>query len=281
MKLFVTGGTGFIGSHFLQQAMAAGHDVRALRRPGSRPRIPLTVEPEWLEVPFDRLEPRHFDDIEAVVHFAAHSANVPYDTLENCLHWNVTVSLRMAERAFQAGVKFFVFAGSCFEYGRSGACYEFIPVTAPLEPTQSYPASKAAASVAAIGFAAEKCVRLTILRPFQVFGEGEQATRLWPSLRRAALAGEDFPMTLGEQIRDFILVEQVAAAFLQTLTRTDLGPGEPIIENIGTGNPQTLRAFAEHWWRVWEAKGRLLPGTLPYRENEVMRYVPVIYEPTT
>ena len=32
--------------------------------------------------------------------------------------------------------------------------------------------------------------------------------------------------------------------------------------------------FAEHWWRTWDAKGRLLPGTIPYRKGEVMRCVP-------
>ena len=275
MKLFVTGGTGFIGSHFLQQALAAGHDVRALRRSGSRTRIPLLVEPEWLEVPFDRLEPMHFAGIEAVVHLAAHSANVPYDTLENCLHWNVTISLRMAERAFQAGVKCFVFAGSCFEYGRSGARYEFIPVTAPLEPTQSYPASKAAASVAALGFAAERCASLSILRPFQVFGEGEQATRLWPSLRAAALAGKNFPLTAGEQIRDFIAVEQVAARFLAELGNPPPA-GQPSLVNVGTGVPRTLRSFAEEWWQHFGAKGRLEFGAVPYRAGEIMRYVPLV-----
>ena len=49
MKIFVTGGTGFIGSHFLKQALAIGHDLICLRRPGSRTRIPLKSEPTWLE----------------------------------------------------------------------------------------------------------------------------------------------------------------------------------------------------------------------------------------
>src|SRR5436190_3362752 len=87
MQLFVTGGTGFVGSHFVQQALAAGHGVRALRRPGSQSRIPLPHQPDWFEIPFDQVEARHFENIDAVVHLAAHSANVPYDSLENCLHW--------------------------------------------------------------------------------------------------------------------------------------------------------------------------------------------------
>jgi nucleoside-diphosphate-sugar epimerase len=130
--------------------------------------------------------------------------------------------------------------------------------------------------MAALALAAESNVELIILRPFHVFGEGQHESNFWPSLKAAARSGEDFSMTLGEQVRDFVPVETVAASFVSALTRTDLKPGQPKIENLGTGQPQTLRAFAEHWWSEWRAKGRLLPGVLPYRDNEVMRYVPLI-----
>jgi nucleoside-diphosphate-sugar epimerase len=275
MKLFVTGGTGFIGSHFVKQALAAGHQVRALRRPGSRPRIPLDGQPDWLEVPFEKLEAEHFEGIEAVVHLAAHSANVPYDTLENCLHWNVTVPIRMAQRALAGGVKRFIVAGSCFEYGRSAERYEFIPVDAPLEPTQSYPISKAAASVAWGGFCREKLASVSILRIFQVYGEGEPEGRMWPSLRAAARAGDNFPMTAGEQVRDFIEVGAVAKAFLVELLAEPAG-GHVMIRHVGSGHPQTVREFAAYWWAEWQGRGRLEIGQIPYRSGEVMRFVPKV-----
>jgi uncharacterized protein YbjT (DUF2867 family) len=50
MKLLVTGGTGCIGSHFLKAAMVAGHDVIALRRPGSVPVITLANEVRSLDL---------------------------------------------------------------------------------------------------------------------------------------------------------------------------------------------------------------------------------------
>jgi nucleoside-diphosphate-sugar epimerase len=273
MKLFVTGGTGFVGSHFLRQALAAGHEVHALRRPGSRPRVNLEVQPNWIEIPFEALESKDFYGIDAVVHLAAHSANVPYDTLGNCLHWNVSVPLRMAEQSSNAGVERYVVAGSCFEYGGAGERYEFIPPDAPLEPTQSYPISKASASVAWAGFGREKHARVSILRMFQVYGEGEAEGRLWPSLRAAALAGRDFPMTKGEQVRDFIEVGEVARQFL-AVTAADNEAGRPVITNVGSGRPQTIEMFAGHWWKQWGARGRLQLGAVPYRPNEVMRYVP-------
>lgn len=276
MKLFVTGATGFIGSHVVRQAVAAGHEVVALQRSRlSRPRIPLESEPVWLARTLDAVTSADFAGTDVLVHLAAHTPNVPYDTLEACLHWNVLVPLTLFRRAAAAGVTRIVVAGSCFEYGRSGERYEFIPPTAPLEPTQTYPASKAAASVAFYQLAVDLGLRLSIHRIFQVFGEGEADSRLWPSLRRAALAGEDLEMTPAEQVRDFVPVEDAAAQLLSACHR-DVPPGIPLIQNLGTGRPQTLRAFAEDWWREWSATGRLVFGAKPYRDGEVMRYVPEI-----
>jgi nucleoside-diphosphate-sugar epimerase len=278
MKLFVTGGTGFIGSHFLNAALKSGHAVVALRRSAkSQPRVPVTHSQslQWLDKEMSEVSSQDFSGCDAVVHLAAHSANVPYDTLENCIHWNVIVPLGLFRKAIDADLNRFVVAGSCFEYGRSGERYDFIPTDAPLEPTQSYPTSKALASIAFSQLATERGLQLSIHRIFQVFGEGEQESRLWPSLKQAALAGRDLEMSPSEQIRDFIPVESVAIELLAACGH-ECTPHIPLVRNIGSGEPQTVRSFAEHWWRTWNAKGRLLIGEKPYREGEVMRYVPLL-----
>jgi nucleoside-diphosphate-sugar epimerase len=274
MKLFVTGGTGFVGSHFINAAHKKNYEVTALKRPKSIPRFPLTKEPEWIVGELDGDFSNELQGCDILVHFAAHSPNPPYDTLEKCLYWNLTASIRLFNQAYEAGIRKFLVAGSCFEYGKSGERYEFIPVTAPLEPTMSYPTSKAAASTAFYGWGVEKNVKLQILRIFQVYGEGEQASRLWPSLRKAALAGEDFPMTEGEQVRDFINVKDVANLFVEAARFESIEAGIPEIKNVGSGKPQTVRQFSEFWWNHWNASGVLTIGAKPYRTNEVMRFVP-------
>ena len=276
MKIFVTGGTGFVGSHFLQRALHKGHDLVALRRPKSKTRIPLETEPFWLDGILDEDYSEHLQGCDALVHFAAHTPNPPYDSYENCFYWNVTATLELFNQARKAGVQKFVVAGSCFEYGKSAEKYDKIPVDAPLQPTASYPSSKAEASKALVAWATEKQVQLQILRLFHVFGEGENPNRLFPSLHRAAISGENYQMTQGDQVRDFISVEQVAKQFLQAATSDLPVSGEPRIRNIGTGNPQTVREFSEYWWKKWEASGQLQIGVLPYRDNEVMRYLPEV-----
>ena len=278
MKLFVTGATGFIGSHFLNLLVQNPEiEIVALRRNlQSQPRIPLLKEPFWITKSLDQVNKVDLEGVDVIVHLAAHSMYPPYDTLDKCLYWNLSAPLQLFNEALESGVTKFIVAGSCFEYGLSGEEYDFIPVEAMLRPTLTYAASKAASSIAFYQFAVQHQIKFSYNRIFQVFGEGEAASRLWPSLKKAALAGEDFPMTKGEQIRDFIPVEEVAQYFVDACLNDDLVAGQPKFHNVGSGNPQSILEFSEVWWKKWQAKGKLLIGILPYREGEVMRYVPKI-----
>lgn len=275
MKIFVTGATGFIGAHFVNQAISEGHEVIGLRRTEkSSPRTRLMREPIWINKSLDELNETDFSGTDCLVHLAAHTPNFPYDTLENCLYWNLQVPIAMTRSAHRAGVTNFVVAGSCFEYGRSGEKFEFIPTDAPLEPTSSYPVSKAAASIAFKYLASELGLKMSIHRIFQVFGEGEAESRFWPSLKKAAQAGKNFPMTEGKQIRDFVPVEFVASHLLEATSSRETKPGVCIVKNVGSGDPLSLRQFAEKWWQHWGAIGNLQFGAVAQRPNEIMRFVP-------
>jgi nucleoside-diphosphate-sugar epimerase len=277
MRIFLTGGTGFIGSHFLKCALAAGLEVRALRRNiQSKPRIALPFQPEWITKSMTSVRTSDLTDIDLLIHLAAHSANFPYDSLEKCLYWNLNKPLELFEKARLAGIKKFLMTGSCFEYGTAGLRYDYIPPDAPLEPTQSYPASKAAASIAISQWAKSHRLWLTIARLFQVYGEGEAHSRLWPSLCSAAISGNDFPMTLGDQVRDFCHVSIIAEKLLSMCeelmkcSRTEYVS----IRNLGSGEEKTVRDFAQKIWKEHGGSGKILFGAIPYRTGEVMRYVP-------
>ena len=274
MKIALTGGTGLIGSHFLKQALAGGHTILAIRRsPTSQPRIHLDQEPIWLNRQLDEVSSEELHGCEVLVHLAAHSVQYPFDTLINCLRWNVIAVLGLFEQARQAGIKRFIVAGSCFEYGHSGERYSEIPSDAPLEPTNSYAASKAAASIALRQWAEEKQLSLEILRVFHVYGEGESETRFWPSLRRAAFAGQSFQMTKGEQIRDFQPVNDVASVFISRAMKSDFKLCTSTY-NLSSCNFLSLADFAHKYWNIWKAPGNLVLGSVSYRENEILRYVP-------
>jgi nucleoside-diphosphate-sugar epimerase len=108
MNIALTGGTGFIGSHFLAQTLAAGHSVLAIRRsPSSQPRILISQQPTWLDCQLDEVTAEQLQGCEVLVHLAAHTGNVPYDSLANCLRWNLIAVLALFEQARLAGIRHF------------------------------------------------------------------------------------------------------------------------------------------------------------------------------
>ena len=118
----------------------------------------------------------------------------------------------------------------------------------------------------------QRKVTLKILRLFQIYGEGELKTRLWPTLREKALKGENLKMTYGDQIRDFIKVDDVSKIILEE--SINMEENRISIKNIGSGNPKKLKDFVFEAWEKLNAKGKIELGSIPYRDNEIMRFVP-------
>jgi nucleoside-diphosphate-sugar epimerase len=274
MNVLITGATGFIGGHTLRQLAAAGHTVVAIHR---RDTVPDAVQGvAWVRTGFDKpdwnaIGAAFAGKPQVLVHLAAHGVDPTVSDWDDCFQWNVVYSMEFWRAAVMQGVQRIVTCGTCFEYG--GACdrYEFVPPTVAPEPLGPYAASKAAATMSLHGLAAFHGIEGLVLRPGVVFGEGEGPHRLWPSLRKAALEGQDFLMTSGSQVRDFVPVEKVARAFVDGVSRSDLTAGRALIENVGSGEPRSVKEFASEWWDRWDASGELLFGTLPDRTGEASR----------
>lgn len=275
MKVLLTGGTGFIGSHVLRQLLLQGHTVTLSVATLSRlsvvdSRSSRVVEGSLFDLDADRLGP-----IDAVIHLAATGVSPRDATWAELEKVNIRGTLHICKLAKILSARV-VIAGSYAEYGSSGLRYEEIPANAPLEPTFPYATSKAAACQLALGFARAEAIEMGYLRIFNAFGHGQHGSNLWPSLMKAAASGDDFEMTLGEQIRDFVDVKHVASAFVDLVSSSKLVAGKPMVSNVASGTPQTVREFCEYWWNYSNAAGSLKIGSLPYRANEVMRYVPSI-----
>lgn len=275
MRLFLTGGTGFIGSYVLKAALDEGHDVLALRRtPLSAPVIPLPRQPEWCQGDLASLEPAHLQGVDVVLHFAATGVSPKPASWSELLQVNVANSLRLLELSEVAGVQRCVVAGTCHEYGAAALRYCEIPPDAPLEPLNAYGASKAAAFQLLRTLTINRGLQLFYGRIFTAYGKGQYTKNFWPSLQRAAEAGEDFPMTSGRQISDFIPVAAVANHFITACSRPDVATGVPLVANIGSGEASSLLAFAIGEWESLGATGQLLPACIPDRPDQIYRMVP-------
>ncbi len=133
-----------------------------------------------------------------------------------------------------------------------------------------YAASKAAAWAFCRMAATTRGLPIAGAMIYQAYGPGQSSSALIPSAAAAALAGADFPMTSGVQLRDWIQVEDVAAGLIATLC-TDLAPGATV--DLGTGRPTSVADVVAAIYQIAAAGGQPLIGAVPNRAGEDSRQV--------
>lgn len=157
-----------------------------------------------------------------------------------------------------------VHVGSALEYGTTGGV---LHESSACAPNTAYGRSKLAGTLALQRTAVEHGVEVCTARLFTVFGPGEHAGRLLPTLLAAAESGVPVALSAGTQRRDFAYVEDVAEGLLR-LAVSDVQPGE--IVNLATGAMHSVRDFAETAAGVIGIPSeRLQFGAVPTREEEM------------
>jgi UDP-glucose 4-epimerase len=162
-----------------------------------------------------------------------------------------------------------IHVGSAAEYGAADGD---LREDTPARPTTLYGQTKLAGTSALADRCTARGLPGLTARLFTVYGPGEHAGRLLPSLLTCARSGESLPLTAGLQQRDFTYVEDVAEGLL----RLGLSHGEPgAIVNLATGRLTAVREFVETAAEILSLPaGRLQFDALPVRPDE-MQHDPV------
>ena len=256
MKLLVTGGAGYIGSIVARQLIEAGHELVVLDNleRGHREAVPpgvrlVVVDLRDRETTAQALR----EGFDGVLHFAALSL-VGESVRDPGLYYrtNVGGTLNLLEAIVAAGVGRLVFSSTAAVYGQPERVP--IPEDAPARPTNPYGASKLAVDGMIGTFCQAHGLGAVSLRYFNVAGAsgdvGEDhrpETHLIPNVLRAAggraehvdVYGTDYATPDGTAIRDYIHIEDLAAAHLLALDGAHAG--EHRIFNLGNGNGFSVR----------------------------------------
>ncbi|MCX6984405.1 MAG: NAD(P)-dependent oxidoreductase [Lentisphaerae bacterium] len=260
-KLLITGATGFIGRHSLATATAKGYDVYAVTIDKSPP---VEKQVNWIHLDlFDYQEVRQkISEIgpSHLLHFAWYAEPGKYWTSVENIKW-VQSSLELLTVFQQSGGKRVVFAGSCAEYDWNyGYCSESVT---PLGPNTLYGVCKNSLQQIVTKFSAETGISSAWGRIFHLYGPFEHPRRLVPSIINSLLCGQDALCSHGEQIRDFMHVQDVADAFVALLDSDVHGS-----VNIASGNPVRIRDVVMAIASKLGAANLVRFGAIPVPENE-------------
>ena len=103
-----------------------------------------------------------------------------------------------------------------------------------------------------------------------MYGAGDDRSKFTTHVMRACLRNEpELKLTAGEQLRDFIHIDDVVAAYDAVLAHADELPASDVIE-VGSGDAPSIREFVETVHRLADSTTRLAFGAVPYRANEAM-----------
>lgn len=248
MRILITGGAGFIGSHTAEAALAAGHSVRVLDdlSGGDVANLPQDAEFIQGDVADEHSVERAMAGCDAVIHLAA-LVSVPQSLREplRTYHINTTGTVAVLEAARRHDVRRFVLASTCAVYGDLPGRKD---ETSPVQPLVPYAASKLMAEQWVQLYARAYAMETIVLRYFNVYGPRQRADSPYSGVlaRWCAAVQHGEPCTIfgdGSQTRDFVSVHDVAQANLFAAMHTGLTWGG--VYHVATGRSVSLNQVLE------------------------------------
>jgi nucleoside-diphosphate-sugar epimerase len=260
-RVLLTGSTGLVGHHCLPTLLAHGYEVHTVstRAASKHPSGVHAHQVDLLDsaqvaVLLERVQPSH------LLHLAWYTQPGVYWTSPENIRW-VAASLGLLQAFATYGGQRVVMAGSCAEYDWSyGYCTERIT---PLRPTTLYGKAKHALHLLEDAFAEQAQISAAWGRLFFLYGPHEYPERLVAAVTRALLLGQPARCSHGNQIRDFLYVQDAADAFVALLESDVRGA-----VNIGSGTPITLKQIIYSIADLLAQRDLVQLGALPAPANE-------------
>lgn len=256
MKILLTGGTGFLGSHLLKAFIRNNHQVIILKRSTSNL---WRIEKEITKTRFynsDTIDMKQvFEEnknIDTIVHTATcYGRNG--ESLKQMLSANLTFPLEILEYAALYNVESF-----------------WNTDTTLLRNLNNYALSKSQFLDWGKQFSDEKKIRFYNLKTEHMYGKLDDESKFITYILKQCIANEKIDLTSGEQKRDFIYVEDVVMAYNFLLSSEKISDTYFKEFEIGTGISIKIKDVVEIIKNATKSQAKLNFGALKYRKNETM-----------
>ncbi|MBI5397752.1 MAG: NAD(P)-dependent oxidoreductase [Verrucomicrobia bacterium] len=267
MKILITGAAGFIGSHLARLLVQQGHEVHATLLDANDTDRIRDLLPRLHTVLCNLEHPAEVDAClasvrpELCIHLAWYAVPGKYlNAVEN--FGSLEATLHLARKLAALGCRRFVGIGTCFEYEHGGSV---LGESSPTKPVSLYAACKLSTALVLEQFARLTPMQIAWVRLFYQYGPDEAPQRLMPHVINSLLQGRKVELTPGEQVRDFLHIEDVASG-IAAVAHSGLNG----IVNVGSGQRVTVREIAEKIAAIVSRPDLLAIGARPYAPNDPM-----------
>jgi nucleoside-diphosphate-sugar epimerase len=238
-KLLIVGGTGFIGVNVAEKAVNQGFQVSIISKNTCPPSKQLKSV-EYIVVDITRkkdlnaeLKDKNFNYVLNLVGYVDHAdySNGGSEVIK--VHFNGVVNL--VNCINKTNLRSFIQIGSSDEYGGNVAPQKESQREMPISP---YSFAKSAVTHFLQMLYRTERYPVVILRPFLVYGVGQKVNRFIPNVVQGCINNRPFPVSSGEQLRDFCYIDDIVGVILLALINKDIY-GEVI--NIASGRPVSIK----------------------------------------
>lgn len=265
-KILVTGATGFIGNYVIEQLLQRNFSVIATSSNIEKAKqFSWFNKVKYVEFDFNKLDNNinyfeYFNKPESLIHLAWQG--LPNYKADFHITQNLPSHKLLLNNLITNGLHNITVTGTCFEYGlQEGELNENMEC----KPDNAYAIAKNELRIYLEKFA----INLKWVRLFYMYGKGQNPKSLIAQLETALENNEQlFNMSGGEQVRDFLPVEKVAANIVNIAMQTNVGG----VINCCSGNPITVKQFVLDYLNKRNKKIELNLGYYPYSDFEPMSF---------
>jgi len=267
LKILVTGSTGFIGNHVVMWLIAHGYDVIAT---GTSVEKAKTFS--WFDkvtfIPCDYFNQyinyyTFFGCPDILIHLAWKGLPNYMELFH--IEQNLPIEMRFIRSFAESQKTKIIVVGTCYEYGKVNGCISENQLT---NPNTSYGLAKDTLRKHLTFLNVEYNFSWNWIRLFYMYGEGQNPKSLLSQLNTAIINGDaEFPMSGGEQLRDYLSVEKVAE-YICKITFSNYNG----IVNCCSGNPISVKKLVEEYILANKSSIKLKTGVYDYSIYEGMAF---------